>query len=208
MEGLISLLVRGGPIVWLLIALSLVTVALILVKVADLGGALGGGAARETALADWAAGRRQAALKAVETGRSPVDKLLATAMKGLSEGRPRAALDEELEWRGNAVLDRLGRHLRTLELVAMISPLLGLLGTVLGMIRAFQELALAEGAANAALLAGGIWTALLTTAAGLIVAIPAAISASLLSSRVDRVGTAMEVTIGRLMSADAGGGTR
>ncbi|RYH09341.1 MotA/TolQ/ExbB proton channel family protein [Tropicimonas sp. IMCC6043] len=207
MEGLLSLLIRGGPIVWLLIALSLVTVALILVKLADLGGALGGGAMRETALSDWAAGRRDAAMTAVAAGRSPVDALLAAAMKGLAEGRSRTALDEELEWRGNAVLDRLGRHLRTLELVAMISPLLGLLGTVLGMIRAFQELALAEGAANAALLAGGIWTALLTTAAGLIVAIPAAISASLLSARVDRVGTAMEVSVGRLMSVEANGET-
>ena len=54
----------------------------------------------------------------------------------------------------------------------MIAPLLGLLGTVLGMVQSFQDLSLAQGSANASVLAGGIWLALLTTAAGLVVAIP------------------------------------
>ena len=89
-----------------------------------------------------------------------------------------------------------------LELIAMISPLLGLLGTVLGMIQSFQELALAEGAANASVLAGGIWQALLTTAAGLIVAIPAAIAATLLSARVDTVAQRIEATVGRLFAIE------
>ena len=79
----------------------------------------------------------------------------------------------------------------------MISPLLGLLGTVLGMIQSFQELELAQGSANASVLAGGIWQALLTTAAGLIVAIPAAIGASLLATRVDAAAHDIESTIGR-----------
>ncbi len=70
---------------------------------------------------------------------------------------------------------------------------------------AFQELALAEGAANASILAGGIWQALLTTAAGLVVAIPSAVAASLLGTRVERVGTAMETTVGRLMALDETG---
>ena len=94
----------------------------------------------------------------------------------------------------------MNRHIRLLELIAMISPLLGLLGTVLGMIQSFQELALAEGAANASLLAGGIWQALLTTAAGLLVAIPAAVAASLLSDRVERAVSAIESSVGQLFA--------
>ena len=76
--------------------------------------------------------------------------------------------------------------------------LLGLLGTVLGMIRAFRDLSLAQGAANASLLADGIWEALVTTAAGLIVAIPAAIAASLLGARVDAAAQKVEAAVGRL----------
>ena len=82
----------------------------------------------------------------------------------------------------------------------MISPLLGLLGTVLGMIQAFRDLEMAEGAANAALLAGGIWQALLTTAAGLIVALPAAAGAALLSARAERAANEIEAIIGRLIA--------
>jgi len=93
----------------------------------------------------------------------------------------------------------MSRHIRLLELIAMISPLLGLLGTVLGMIQSFQELELAEGAANASLLAGGIWQALLTTAAGLLVAIPAAVGATLLSARAERGAQVIEGAIAQLM---------
>ena len=92
--------------------------------------------------------------------------------------------------------------IRLLELIAMISPLLGLLGTVLGMIQSFQQLELAEGAANASVLAGGIWQALLTTAAGLLVAIPAAVGAGLLSARIERAAQTMESAVGALMLAD------
>lgn len=94
--------------------------------------------------------------------------------------------------------------IRLLELIAMVSPLLGLLGTVLGMIQSFQELELAQGAANASVLAGGIWQALLTTAAGLVVAIPAAIAAGLFSARIDRAALMIESAVGQLMLADHG----
>lgn len=204
MSELVATLMRGGPIIGILGLLSVVSLALIVAKIVELRGAMGGARERDAALDAWQAGDRDRALSAVEGTTSPVNRILAAAMAGLGAGRPRDRLEAELEWRGNQALDHLGRHIRTLELVGMISPLLGLLGTVLGMIQAFQELALAEGAANASILAGGIWQALLTTAAGLVVAIPAAVAASLLGTRVERVGTAMEVAVGRLMSLETG----
>ena len=82
----------------------------------------------------------------------------------------------------------------------MISPLLGLLGTVLGMIQSFQDLAQAQGSANASVLAGGIWLALLTTAGGLMVAIPAAVAGSLLTGRVETATLRIESAVGRLMA--------
>jgi biopolymer transport protein ExbB len=119
-------------------------------------------------------------------------------MEGLAAGIDRAPLDAEIERRGNEEVERMNRHLRLLEVIAIVSPLLGLLGTVLGMIQSFQELELAQGSANAAVLAGGIWEALLTTAAGLIVAIPAAVAAQLLGARVESAGHLIENTVGQL----------
>ena len=110
---------------------------------------------------------------------------------------PQGVLASELERRGNAEIEILNRFIRLLEVVALISPLLGLLGTVLGMIQSFQELEMAEGAANASVLAGGIWQALLTTAVGLVVALPAAIASSLLSATVERAAHNVESTVGR-----------
>jgi biopolymer transport protein ExbB len=128
--------------------------------------------------------------------------MLAHAMDSLARGVPRGAVESDLVWRGNAELARLGRHLRVLDLVAMTGPLLGLLGTVLGMIVAFQTLALAEGAANAGMLAGGIWQALLTTAAGLLVAIPAAVASSLFGARIEAVAQDIESAVGRLFAIE------
>ncbi|CAN0594188.1 unnamed protein product [Ectocarpus sp. 12 AP-2014] len=121
------------------------------------------------------------------------------AFDELSESRD-AQLETTLEIAGNTEAQGAFRHIRTLETIAMISPLLGLLGTVLGMIQAFRDLEMAEGAANAALLAGGIWQALLTTAAGLIVALPAAAAAALLSARAEAIVTDIETTISRILA--------
>ena len=82
--------------------------------------------------------------------------------------------------------------MRALELIANLSPLLGLLGTVLGMIQAFQKLESAGNQVDPALLSGGIWQALLTTAVGLIVAIPALIAHQWLDRRIDRCAHVME----------------
>ncbi len=72
--------------------------------------------------------------------------------------------------------EKLNRFMPTLEIIGQVSPLIGLLGTVIGMIDSFNELELGGSLVDPSILAGGIWTALLTTAMGLIVAIPALIS--------------------------------
>lgn len=196
-----SLLHSGGPIVWLLLALSVLSLAVILTRVLQLRGVVSGAAARSAAIGLWASGDRAAAIAAVPD-RAPADRVLKAAMEAVNAGGRRAAVEPDLEWRGNAEVTGMSRHIRLLELIAMVAPLLGLLGTVLGMISAFQSLAAAEGAANASLLAGGIWEALLTTAAGLIVAIPAAIAAGLLAERVDRAAQMIEAAVGQFFAAD------
>jgi biopolymer transport protein ExbB len=203
MTSAIESLKSGGPIVWILLVLSVVSWALIVLKIVQLRRALSGDTARSNALETWSSGDRTAAMRALETGAAPADRMTLNAMKGIAAGRHIANLTADLEWRGNREVSQMQTHIRLLELVAMISPLLGLLGTVLGMIQSFQELALAEGAANASLLAGGIWQALLTTAVGLGVAIPAAVAATLLGERVERAAQSIEAAVGQLFAIEA-----
>lgn len=189
----------GGPIILLLAVMSVFSLTLIVYKIIQLLPVTKGDATREAALASYEAGNREEAQRQAASGSAPADRVLAFAIKALGDGRSGAPLMTELMRRGSEELSRMNSHIRLLELIAMISPLLGLLGTVLGMIQSFQELEMAEGAANASVLAGGIWQALLTTAAGLLVAIPAAVGASLLSGRAERGAQLIEGAIAQLM---------
>ena len=84
--------------------------------------------------------------------------------------------DKQKDFVINAKLKHMETFIPSLEIIANVSPLLGLLGTVIGMISSFSQLELGGDLVNPALLAGGIWTALLTTAIGLVVAIPAMVA--------------------------------
>ena len=97
-------------------------------------------------------------------------------------------------------LERLRSHLRALEIIGTLSPLLGLLGTVLGMIEAFRQLEMAGSQVDPAILSGGIWQALLTTAVGLTVAIPVVLAHSWLERRVERCGHQMEDAVTRVFT--------
>jgi biopolymer transport protein ExbB len=179
--------------------LSVLSLALIVAKALQLAPVRGGAEGRAAALRAWAEGRRDEALGLLRPGRAPADRVMLYTMERLAEGRRGPALVTATVARGAEELARMSSWLRLLELIAMIAPLLGLLGTVLGMIRAFRELELAQGAANASILAGGIWEALLTTAAGLLVAIPAAVGAALLAARAEGGAQAIEASVSELM---------
>ena len=200
MAGAAQLLSAGGPILLLLVCRSFFSIALIAAKALQLRRATSGLRARAEAIAEWKAGSMASAQAKLERGVAPADRILLAAMLGLAAGTRRAALEADLEWRGNAEVAEMSRHLRLLELIGMVAPLLGLLGTVLGMIRSFQDLAGAAGAANASILAAGIWEALLTTAAGLVVAIPAAVAAGLLAEQVERATFMIESAVGQLLA--------
>ena len=122
-------------------------------------------------------------------GRSGLGRILAVGLA--AQGRGRERMKEAMEEAAAGVVHELERYLTTLGTIASISPLLGLLGTVVGMIRVFRAL-LADGAGNPAALAGGISEALVTTAAGLVVAIPALIFHRYLLRRVDELVIVME----------------
>ena len=197
-----GMLVAGGPVMSILLALSALSLTLIVVKIIRLWPVTGGVAVRDAAIDLWAQGDRDAAMASLPD-RSPADRVLRAAMQGLQTGMSFAVLEGELARRGNDEVADLSSWIRLLDLISMISPLLGLLGTVLGMIQSFQDLAMAQGSANASVLAEGIWLALVTTAGGLLVALPAAVAASLLTGRVETAALRIESSIGRLLAIEA-----
>ncbi|MEX0970792.1 MAG: MotA/TolQ/ExbB proton channel family protein [Paracoccaceae bacterium] len=199
MMGFVSrLLTDGGPVIFVLACLSVLSIAVMVVKAIQFMGT-GGTKRVVAALNQLQAGQDDAAAATLDGGKGPAGRVVAYGVAGLKSGLSVAALDAEMTRRGNGEVEALNRWLRVLELVALIAPLLGLLGTVLGMIQSFQELEMAEGSANASVLAGGIWQALLTTAVGLVVAIPAAIGASLFSAGAERAAHGIESSAGRLL---------
>jgi|TARA_A100001011_G_C14253403_1_gene818955 biopolymer transport protein ExbB len=115
---------------------------------------------------------------------SPLGKILAAGV--MNHRRGRDGMKVSLEEAANDVIHDLERYLNTLGTVAAISPLLGLLGTVIGMIKVFTTIKM-EGTGNSMLLAGGISEALITTAAGLTVAIPSLFFHRFFQRRVDKL---------------------
>jgi biopolymer transport protein ExbB len=202
MGNLFSALGTGGPIIAILGVLSIISLTLIGTKWLQLSGLNTKKKDRVESFDIWKSGDKKKAIDLLDKNASPLNDLVKYAMQSLMSGSNRSSLDSELTWRGNAEVLKMSKYIRIIELIAMISPLLGLLGTVLGMIQSFQELEMAQGSANASVLAGGIWQALLTTAAGLVVAIPAAVGATLLSEKVERSSQLMEGEIGRLFSIE------
>ncbi|MCU9840056.1 MotA/TolQ/ExbB proton channel family protein [Ruegeria sp. WL0004] len=187
----------SGPILLLLGLLSLASVSVLVARLLTLWSIGSERAKRDEALEKLARGEA-----VIVSGQSPADRILLRAAVLIEAEVSIEVLTSELEQRGNAESYALYRGVRFLELVGMIAPLLGLLGTVLGMIQSFRSLELAEGAANASILAGGIWQALLTTAAGLVVAIPALVGAAILTARAETGSTEIERTmVGALSSA-------
>ena len=128
---------------------------------------------------------RQQALTLCQDSRSPVAEVFAGAVR--KWGRPAVEVEQAIIDSGERVTNGLRRYLRVINGVATVAPLLGLLGTVVGMIRAFNNIATADALGRPELLAKGISEALLTTAAGLTVAIPALIFYLFFVSRVDRL---------------------
>jgi len=127
-------------------------------------------------------------LKALQ-GSSPLGRILAGGLINAKHGRE--IMKESIEHEASQVIHELEKFLNPLGTVATIAPLLGLLGTVIGMIKVFAEIQLA-GVGNAGNLAGGISEALITTASGLSVAIPALICHRYFIRRVDELVVGME----------------
>ena len=202
--GLLETAGNGGPVLLVLGLLSIAALTIVLVKLWQLT-RLRVTARRpvDRALDLWYLHQPEEAIASLEGKQQPAARLVHRAMIGLCmPGTDLDLLREELTRYGLQMLEGLCRGLRTLEVIATLSPLLGLLGTVLGMIEAFRQLQLAGNQVDPAILSGGIWQALLTTAVGLGVAIPVVMLHTALERKVERAGHLMDDAVTRVFTRD------
>lgn len=188
--GLSSWLGQGGVVIWIIAALSVLALTLVFWKAMRLAalGAWSGGRRTKRAVDAWQAGEMQTAIDAVEGAQSTRARVAAAGFSAIgTPGFSNSDAEAEITRVAKAELADARRGLKALDMIATIAPLLGLLGTVLGMIAAFQAMQAAGASTNPAALAGGIWKALLTTAAGMAVAIPTTMALGWFESVIDRL---------------------
>lgn len=202
---LTDFLLLGGPVVWLLGLFSVVAMTLVLAKLFQLAVLQpGNGKAVEHSLIHFANGEPHQAAMLVKAGRTIRGRLMnrlltliETTDLSLEELRQEATRQARL------AVSELANYLRPLEVIATLAPLLGLFGTVLGMIEAFQAMEAAGRQVNPSVLSGGIWKALLTTAVGLAVAIPASLCHSLLERKAEVSAELIQNDLEQLMTLQA-----
>lgn len=205
LESIVNVARLGGPVVWLLAAFSLIALTIVVFKAVELALAGRGRSGVQGALRAWEAGRRDQAIDALSRHPQGLATLVATAMKARRAGAPEALVREELQRLAERRMQRLRARLRPLEIIGQISPLLGLFGTVLGMIEAFRRLEEAGSQVDPSILSGGIWQALLTTGVGLAVAIPVVLAHQWLEQRTDAHAHDIEDVLTRVFTSDLRG---
>ncbi len=192
----------GGPVVWVLLLMSIAAVSIIVLKLwqfvtlkPEYQGNL------EEVFSLWRRGENQTALERLDETVF-IANVAGFAMQSLNEGAwDEEVLKEELDRIAILKLNDLRSLLPALETIGTLSPLLGLLGTVLGMINAFQAMEAAGTQVDPSVLSGGIWQALITTALGLGVAIPALIAHSWMVQKLQRVATQFNDCVTQLFTS-------
>jgi biopolymer transport protein ExbB len=186
---------QGGPLMWAILVASIVGVAVFFERMWSLQrGKILPRAFVDRIRALVTKGKTPEAQLLCEENGSSIAMLMASALRTFGLGKNRAEIKESVEEVGNREVARMDRNVEIVGTVASVTPLMGLLGTVIGMIRVFQNFveSYKTGVVGPDAFAEGIWQALITTAFGLTVAIPLLLAYKFLQGRNDRIIVEME----------------
>ena len=190
-QSLFSLFTMGGPLMWVLLALSILAIYLIGRKWWTIRQASRINANFMNDIRDYMnAGKTKSAITLCRKYDNPVARMVETGIRRL--GRPMADIQSAIENTGNIEVARLEKGLPLLATIAGGAPMIGFLGTVLGMVKAFFNMSKAGNNIDITLLSDGIYTAMLTTVGGLIVGIIAYFGYNWLTSKVSNLVYKME----------------
>ncbi|OUX17630.1 MAG: hypothetical protein CBE17_03765 [Gammaproteobacteria bacterium TMED257] len=202
-----SLLTMGGPVVYILILLSIYATAVILYKLhifykvnffkADKIG---------NSINLWISKNHTEAYESINNIDHPETDVVSFTMYQLLKHKKLTAklesdIREEISRLSDERINYYSSNLNSLQVIATIAPLLGLLGTVFGMIEAFQQMEMAGKNVDPSILSGGIWEALLTTAVGLSVAIPIVVLESYFRNLIERFKNNIENAVTKILTA-------
>tara|TARA_B100000427_G_scaffold196667_1_gene163427 strand:+ start:370 stop:999 length:630 start_codon:yes stop_codon:yes gene_type:complete len=202
-----SLLTMGGPVVYILILLSIYATAVILYKLhifykvnffkADKIG---------NSINLWVSKNHTEAYESINNIDHPETDVISFTMYQLLKHKKLTAklesdIREEISRLSDERINYYSSNLNSLQVIATIAPLLGLLGTVFGMIEAFQQMEMAGKNVDPSILSGGIWEALLTTAVGLSVAIPIVVLESYFRNLIERFKNNIENAVTKILTA-------
>ena len=190
-ESLFSMFRMGGPLMWVLLALSVVAVYIIGKKWWVLNKASKIDSNFMNDIRDYVtSGKLKSAATLCGKYDNPVARMIETGIHRL--GRPMSDIQSAIENIGNVEVSRLEKGLPVLASIAGGAPMIGFLGTVLGMVRAFFNMSTAGSNIDISLLSGGIYTAMITTVGGLIVGIVAYFGYNFLTAKVSNLVYKME----------------
>lgn len=198
---MLTFFLKGGPLMWPILLCSVISIAIILerlyhfyqvrTKIPNISSRV------KNLLKD---AKAEEALHLCEGSGNPIAHILAVGIhirkKSLEEK------EKIMARAGSRLMRQLEKNLRGLAIIGSITPLLGLLGTVTGMIRAFMKIQELGGKVDAPVLAGGIWEALITTAAGLSIAIPTLVFYHYFEGRADNVAAQMKDAASELLEIE------
>lgn len=189
--SLLDVLVLGGWVMIPLVLLSILTIYLLVERLITIRQASSNPETITDRVRDFVRnGDVEGAIAYCEKKDVPITRILQHGLERL--GRPISEIQDAVQAAGKHETFELEKRTNLLASIAGIAPMLGFFGTVIGMIRAFQEIQNLQGNVNPSVLAGGIWEALVTTAAGLLVGIMALFSYNFLIGRIRRITNAME----------------
>lgn len=199
--NLFQLIQQGGPVMYILAILSIIALATISYKIfhyKSLG--IWGTDLIQSSITNLKSGNIKKAISILDNPKKPCAKVTKIAIEACIDNNLRPEdVSAEIRRVGGEELRKMESHLRGLSVIAHLAPLIGLLGTVIGMITAFIALEKTGGQANPALLAGGIWEALLTTAYGLALAIPCLAAYYFLENEVDKAKARMKNAVTQVL---------
>ncbi len=206
--GINSLLDLGGPIVYILLLLSIYALAVILYKLHVFYKVEFFNNKNLTDSIDlWMSDKKKEAYDQLNETQNPESEVISFTMyqllkhKNISQ-KVESDVREEISRLSEERIDYYSSKLDSLQVIAAIAPLLGLLGTVFGMIEAFQQMESAGKSVDPSILSGGIWEALLTTAAGLSVAIPIVVVESYFRSLINKFKRNVENGVTKILTAN------
>ena len=200
MESFLIYVEKGGIIFTSLFVLSIVTVAIVTLKIFEIYflKKLDFSNFYSLIVADKNNNINDVRQGFIDTLPKSKRRIMLSLIDLISSNNSKIDIEKEVDYLKNKEFKQIYSLLPSLEVISQVSPLVGLLGTVIGMIDSFNELELGGSLVDPAILAGGIWTALLTTAMGLIVAIPALVSHYFLEKKINDLLDDFETLISKL----------